>query len=176
MSLFTDIAHYALHASLRHSREIHADEMFQQNGGKVGLKVSRDSHLSPQEVDDEFRREAAHELYQTIMRLRCRQDATADIHVVVMLPYVELLSDLERLMPNIQVRGGSDGNLEWLWDVMHAIRPIENKEWFEAIDLNSSSGRNIQRARELGEHFGFTRQKMGGNRVFWVRVEESGLN
>ena len=176
MSLFTDIAHYALHASLRHGREISADEMFQVSNGRTSLKVSKIGHLSPHEVDDELRREAAHELYQTIMRLKCREDSAATINVVVVLPYVELLSDLHRLMPNIQVRGGKDGNLEWLWDVIRSPSPIPNADWYRANGLDPTSGRNIRRAKELGEAFGRRPEKRGGNFVFWVIVGPIGRN
>lgn len=159
-SWFTDMSHYALCASVRHKRSYARDDLFQDNGKP---KFRRGSKLASDDLNEEFLRQAADDIYQTIMRLACRHDSNETVDVVLLVPNIELLAYLGRLMPNIRVRS-EDFSLAFADVLLNTEVPLSNEEMYRNLTLGKSSGKNVKRVQQIAAMFDWVKTKASGRR------------
>ncbi len=167
-SIFTDMAHYALHAAIRCDQEFQREQLF--NG--VHPRFNKRSSLAEQAVNEEFLYQSADEIYQTIMRLAVRHDNNEEAHVVLLVPNIDVMGYLHCLLPNAIVES-NNLSLSFSNLLENNDTPIPNAEMYDKLGLTSiSSGKNKKRAEQVAALYGYVCQKsitQKGNKKEWVR-------
>ncbi len=173
-SVFTDVAQYALNASLRTGREYSRDELFQiidPDTQKRIPRFTRQRNIQQPEISEECLRQAADEIYQTIMRLSCRRDRATPVDVVLFVPNIDLLMYIYALMPHVRIKSDNP-SLAIADDLLNLSAPLANDALFEKLGLDKTSGKNIAKVERLAARVGLHKQnapEMPGNHVEWVK-------
>lgn len=174
-SLFTNLGIYALFASLRNNKEYAQCEIFREVLGKDGHarlspQFTRNFHIVNRDIDDEFQRRAVYELHQYIMRLSCRHQTKDPVHVVAIIPNIEMLLLLHDLMPGFIV-DSPDPMLKLANHLLNSDEPIMNDEIYDKFGL-AKNGDTLRRIREVMSKYGWILTKLDGARgnvKEWVR-------
>lgn len=103
MSLFTDVSDYALRAALAHWEEIEPERIWTPQG-----KPKMHSGFDDPQVNAEYRRRYVDEAYQTLMRGVVRTNPDAEYHVVLAIDGLDMLVELEKLIPKFRVEVAGD--------------------------------------------------------------------
>lgn len=156
MSLFTKVHAYALYASLKNGKEYACTDLFNKQGS---LYVTRNLHLKHPDIDEQFTAFAAHECYQTIMRLSCRHQYTTKVSAVAMIPTPHMLRQITRLMPHVRVKSNKD-RLNYCDTLLNTNQTITNHDLVHGLGLNHEWIADLDEAAKIAEMFGWEQQKV----------------
>jgi len=175
-SSFTNLASYALSASLRNNKEYSREEIFaKRQNEEEGVwwcpRFTRDFHIVNKDIDDEFQRQAVYELHQHILRLSCRHQSQDPVHVVLLIPNIEMIRLLHDLMEGFKVNS-PDGMLRLANHLLKSKQPILNDKIYDLFEL-SKAGKNREKIKKIMDSYGWTLTQLKdgkkGNRKVWVK-------
>jgi len=107
MSLFTSVHDYSLRASISSKKTIDSDSIWTSHNGITYPSISSKGFKNPL-LNEISMRSYCDEIYQTIMRSRARNHMGERVSAIAMIPSIECLLELRRIMPGLQIEGDSD--------------------------------------------------------------------